>query len=108
MKWITRQRIQVNRTATCWLIRRFIDPDAEASVFVVALDYFPSLTSRHGPKQFPGVLALDLFAYLAHVLLHKSWLGWQSIGCIIRKRRLMSQQAFGSIPAKPFGGYSGN
>jgi sterol desaturase/sphingolipid hydroxylase (fatty acid hydroxylase superfamily) len=25
----------------------------------------------------PGVLALDLFAYVAHVLLHKSWLGWQ-------------------------------
>src|SRR4030095_15326820 len=24
-----------------------------------------------------GVMALDLFAYLAHVLLHKSWLGWQ-------------------------------
>ena len=24
-----------------------------------------------------GVLALDLFAYLAHVLLHKSWVGWQ-------------------------------
>ena len=24
-----------------------------------------------------GILALDLFAYLAHVLLHKSWLGWQ-------------------------------
>lgn len=29
MKWITRERIQVNRTATCWLIRRFIDRDAE-------------------------------------------------------------------------------
>jgi len=29
MKWITRQNIRVNRTATCWLIRRFIDPDAE-------------------------------------------------------------------------------
>src|SRR5258705_12844106 len=29
MKWITRQRIQVNRTATCWLIKRFIDKDAE-------------------------------------------------------------------------------
>ena len=29
MKWITRQRIQVNRTATCWLITRFIDPEAE-------------------------------------------------------------------------------
>ena len=24
-----------------------------------------------------GIAALDLFAYWAHVLLHKSWLGWQ-------------------------------
>ena len=24
-----------------------------------------------------GVAALDVFAYLAHVVLHKSWLGWQ-------------------------------
>lgn len=24
-----------------------------------------------------GVAALDMFAYFAHVLLHKSWLGWQ-------------------------------
>ena len=29
MKWITRERIRVNRTATCWLIRRFLDRDAE-------------------------------------------------------------------------------
>jgi hypothetical protein len=29
MKWVTRQRIQVNRAATCWLVRRFLDPDAE-------------------------------------------------------------------------------
>jgi hypothetical protein len=29
MKWVTRQRIRVNRTATCWLIRRFLDADAE-------------------------------------------------------------------------------
>jgi hypothetical protein len=29
MKWITRQNIRVNRTATCWLIRRFIDPEAQ-------------------------------------------------------------------------------
>jgi len=29
MKWITRQRIQVNRTATYWLIRRFLDQEAE-------------------------------------------------------------------------------
>jgi hypothetical protein len=29
MKWITRKNIRVNRTATCWLIQRFLDPDAE-------------------------------------------------------------------------------
>lgn len=29
MKWVTRQSIRVNRTATCWLIRRFIDPEAD-------------------------------------------------------------------------------
>ncbi len=27
-KWVTRARIRVNRTATAWLIRRFIDPAA--------------------------------------------------------------------------------
>jgi|ERR1051326_328713 hypothetical protein len=29
MKWVTRKQIRVNRTATCWLIRRFIDGGAE-------------------------------------------------------------------------------
>ena len=29
MKWVTRQNMRVNRTATCWLVRRFIDPQAE-------------------------------------------------------------------------------
>ncbi len=29
MKWVTRWRIHVNRTATAWLIKRFLDPDAE-------------------------------------------------------------------------------
>jgi hypothetical protein len=28
MLWVTRSRIRVNRAATGWLIRRFIDPDA--------------------------------------------------------------------------------
>jgi len=28
MKWATRKRIHVNRTATGWLIRRFLDPAA--------------------------------------------------------------------------------
>lgn len=29
MKWVTRKNIRVNRVATAWLIRRFIDPHAE-------------------------------------------------------------------------------
>lgn len=28
MQWVTRRHIRVNRTATAWLIRRFIDPEA--------------------------------------------------------------------------------
>ncbi len=28
MKWVTRESIRVNRTATAWLVRRFIDHDA--------------------------------------------------------------------------------
>ncbi len=28
MRWVTRGQIRVNRAATAWLIRRFIDPDA--------------------------------------------------------------------------------
>jgi hypothetical protein len=28
VKWVTRRKIRVNRTATAWLIRRFIDPAA--------------------------------------------------------------------------------
>jgi hypothetical protein len=37
MKWVTRRQIRVNRTATCWLIRRFIDPSAEF-IFVEPTD----------------------------------------------------------------------
>ncbi len=37
MKWVTRQDIRVNRTATCWLVRRFLDPEAEF-LFVPAED----------------------------------------------------------------------
>lgn len=29
MLWVTRKRIQVNRAATAWLVRRFIDREAE-------------------------------------------------------------------------------
>lgn len=29
MKWVTRRHVHVNRTATAWLVRRFVDPQAE-------------------------------------------------------------------------------
>ena len=29
MKWITRERVKVDRVACPWLIRKFIDPEAE-------------------------------------------------------------------------------
>lgn len=29
MKWVTRKNIKVDRVACPWLIRRFVDPDAE-------------------------------------------------------------------------------
>ncbi len=29
MKWITRERLRIDRTASVWLIRRFVDPQAE-------------------------------------------------------------------------------
>jgi hypothetical protein len=29
MRWVTRRQIRVNRMATAWLIRRFVDRDAE-------------------------------------------------------------------------------
>jgi sterol desaturase/sphingolipid hydroxylase (fatty acid hydroxylase superfamily) len=38
---------------------------------------FTRLALEPWSKAILGVIALDLFAYFAHVLLHKSWLGWQ-------------------------------
>ncbi len=29
MRWVTRKHIRVNRTATAWLVRRFVDREAE-------------------------------------------------------------------------------
>ncbi len=29
MKWLTRERVRIDRAACAWLIKRFIDPDAE-------------------------------------------------------------------------------
>jgi hypothetical protein len=54
MKWITRERIQVNRTATCWLIRRFLD--AEAEFIFVPADQVAAIQAQTGATGFdaPG------------------------------------------------------
>jgi len=53
MKWITREGIRVNRTATCWLIRRFLDNDAEF-IFVLA-DQVASMQAESGGTGFDAL-----------------------------------------------------
>ncbi len=54
MKWVTRRRIRVNRTATGWLIRRFLDP--EARILFVEPDEVALVQEREGAIGFdaPG------------------------------------------------------
>lgn len=54
MKWVTRKSIRVNRTATAWLIRRFVDPHAE--FFFVDADRVAECEKREGAIGFdaPG------------------------------------------------------
>ena len=55
MKWITRERVKVDRVACPWLITRFLDPDAEF-LFVPA-EQVPVVAEREGatPFDMPGV-----------------------------------------------------
>jgi len=54
MKFVTRKRIHVNRTATAWLIRRFLDPSAE--ILFVEPDDVADVQQRDGAIGFdaPG------------------------------------------------------
>jgi len=54
MKWVTRKRIHVNRAATAWLIRRFLDPAAE--ILFVEPDEVALVQEREGAVGFdaPG------------------------------------------------------
>jgi hypothetical protein len=54
MKWVTRKTIRVNRVATAWLIRRFIDPQAE--FIFVEPDLVVEVQTQQGAKGFdaPG------------------------------------------------------
>jgi len=55
MKWITRRKARVDRIACPWLIRRFIDPEAE--FLFVAEDQVMDTAHREGavPFDVPGV-----------------------------------------------------
>ena len=54
MKWVTRARIHVNRMATAWLVRRFVDPDA--TFLFVEPDQVAAVQEREGAQGFdaPG------------------------------------------------------
>jgi hypothetical protein len=54
MKWVTRRKIHVNRAATGWLIRRFLDPRAE--ILFVEPDQVAAVQMREGATGFdaPG------------------------------------------------------
>ncbi len=55
MKWVTRPHIRVNRAATAWLVRRFIDP--EATFLFVEPGEAAAVERREGAIGFdaPGV-----------------------------------------------------
>jgi len=75
MKWITRQRIQVNRTATCWLITRYIDREAEF-LFVPA-DQVASLQQEQIATGFDAPNA---------TYPHKDAAGLCSFAALVRER----------------------
>ena len=84
MKWVTREQIRVNRTATCWLIRRFLDPEAEF-IFVPA-NQVASMQAETGAIGFdaPGATyphkdahGLCSFTALVHERLNDDPILWE-------------------------------
>ena len=49
MKWITRERVKVDRVACPWLIKKFIDPHAEF-LFVPAEEVMMSPSAKTRPR----------------------------------------------------------
>ena len=55
MKWVTRERVKVDRVACPWLIRKFIDPQAEF-LFVPAEQVMEIVSCENAiPYDVPGV-----------------------------------------------------
>jgi hypothetical protein len=82
MKWVTRRRVHVNRAATAWLIRRFVDPEAE--ILFVEPDQVAEVQRRGGARGFdaPGA------AYP-----HKDEKGRCSFEQIVNERRPLGHQS---------------
>ena len=60
MKWITRQNVKVDRVACPWLIRRFVDPDAEF-LFVPESDLLKAAERLHAiPYDAPRIAQIKL------------------------------------------------
>ena len=52
MKWVTRRNIRVNRTATAWVVRRFLD--LEATFLFVAPEEVAKVQEVEGATGFDG------------------------------------------------------
>jgi hypothetical protein len=60
MKWITRENVKVDRVACPWLIRRFVDPDAEF-LFVPENKLLETAEREHAvPFDAPNISAVKL------------------------------------------------
>jgi hypothetical protein len=59
MKWVTRERPKIDRLASPWLIRRFVDPGAE--ILYVPASQVLEIAQREGavPFDVPGVELTD-------------------------------------------------
>lgn len=49
MRWVTIERVQVDRLASAWLIRQFVDTEVELSEILWAVD------EVHGPVTFRDI-----------------------------------------------------
>lgn len=88
MKWITRERPKIDRIACPWLIRRFIDPDAEF-LYVPASDVLRVAAETGAtPYDIPGVEMTHVGercsfdAFIARHALHEPAL--QQLATIVR------------------------
>ena len=55
MKWITREHVKVDRVACPWLIKKFIDPDAEFHFVAADQVMLEAQRLRATPFDVPGV-----------------------------------------------------